>query len=134
MQFLYLDGLTIYRVNFGTDGDGDPIVRIEQRFRRPVTAARGHRQRRSHLYELVKPTVGGATLSVDGTPVITDFAGEPLNVGFTQILWGDATGGDGGNASWAYVVWQTPEPSTALLGTFALSGAGLDQPTKAKAY
>ena len=117
-MILYRDGTTSYALAFGTESDGDPIVRAMtgqsgNTILGPTftlqSAGSGY-----HLYELIyDPVAGSADLFVDGIERISDFEGLALVVA-PNVGWGAGSSADVGEGRYNLVqfeVTSVPEAS-----------------------
>jgi hypothetical protein len=117
----YGDGSKAWVMQFGTDGDGDPTVRLFDGTAGPTFTLEGAGNTAYHDYLLAyNPLVGTANLYVDGSLAISGFGG--FSVAITRVLFGDAAvSTTDQDARYNSVLWVAPEPSTVAL----LTAAGL---------
>ncbi len=104
---------TSFILNFGSQADGDPIVRLGVGTSNEyVLEGTGGGY---HDYSLVyDPTQNSADLFVDGTEVLSDYTGEFQNIP-SRIDWGGISSFDTGHGNYSSVAFAIPEPSSALL-------------------
>jgi hypothetical protein len=127
----YRNGTTSYQMFFGTEADGDPIVRLIEALT-PITGPTFTLEGTGggyHLYELVyDPQTGSADLFVNGIEVLSDYEGFPLTQ--SLVWWGAGSSADTGRAHFNLVQFEVvPDPvpalpPAALLALAALLGAG----------
>lgn len=103
VDIYYRDGWKSWQVHFGSESDGDPIVKA-------VTGFSGHTalgpeftlqdaQSTYHLYELrYDPIAGTADLFVDGIEQISNYAG--FVYGLPHVYWGAGSSADTGHGNW----------------------------------
>lgn len=119
---LYRDATRDWYLGFGSEADGDPIVRLPGGS--TFTMAGGGSG--YHLYELVfDPSAGSADFFIDGVERVSNVVGSITSATHNSVLWGAATSPDDGTGNFNYVRFANspapiPEPSVALL-----VGAGL---------
>lgn len=132
---MYRDGSTAFRMNFGSDADGDPIVVLAQSSATtgPSFTLEGAGST-YHLYEAVwDPNTGTAELFVDGISQITGWTGI-AEAASSLVLFGAPTSTGTGEGRYNLVQFQidpdpvttpVPEPSTLLMGLVAMGGVAL---------
>lgn len=127
VNFCYRDGTTDWRIRFGTQSDGDPIVQTSgpdsyTGNTGPIYALENGRNQ-YHLYELVfDPTSHTADLFVDGIEVLSNYAGS-LPDTRKYVRWGANDESGIGYANYAYLNFsvQVPETGTWISSLFGLS-------------
>lgn len=118
----YADPITLKRwiMTFGTDADGDPIVKVNDQADNRTFTVEGAGNT-FNLYEMIKdPTDGTVDLFVNGVERISNILGRGGNSSLSRVVWGAGDTAGTGNADYAMVRFETiPEPATAAL--FGLS-------------
>lgn len=111
----YADGSKQWEINFGTDADGDPIVKLVDGATNPSFTLEGAGNGGYHDYVLAySPLAGTADLYVDNVLRISGF--NAYSVGFTRLLFGDAAmSSTDQDARYNSVLLVLPEPSSSSL-------------------
>jgi hypothetical protein len=119
-QVDYIDGSKAWVMQFGTDGDGDPIVRLFNGSAGPTFTLEGAGNTGYHDYLLAySPLAGTSDLYVDGSLAIGGWGG--FSVAATRVLFGDAANSTADHdVRYNSVLWVAPEPSGLAL--LALGG------------
>jgi hypothetical protein len=127
----YSDGSTSYNLALGSEGDGDPLVLLQDGgFTNSGTIATGAGYTLQdggsgyHLYELIyDPLAASTDLFIDGNEVLSNYSGfATVNDG---VSWGSGTSYDTGQGNWNLVQFSVvPIPASVWLFGSALAGLG----------
>ncbi len=117
----YRDGNKTWQMHFGSEADGDPVVLLLTNATAfpsiGITHTLDGYGSGYHLYELVfDPNTSTADLLVDGTEVISNYAGLSL-VQSPHVAWTAGSSADVGQGNFAAVDWAIDTSTASALGT-----------------
>ncbi|MBW1646362.1 MAG: PEP-CTERM sorting domain-containing protein [Deltaproteobacteria bacterium] len=108
----YRDGSHIFQLHFGTQDDGDPIVRLYAANHSYAIEGGGAGY---HSYVLEYQPGNGVSFLVDGTEYLSGWSGASFSSS-PVVLWGAASSRPTGRGNFNRVEFETvPEPATAWL-------------------
>lgn len=128
VSVFYRDAVHDWYLGFGSQADGDPILRLPNNNGAGALIALEGAGSGYHLYELVyDPLALSADLFVDGLEVASNLVGNSTTGGQRRVAWGASTSPDAGQGNYNLVRFATsnaayvvPVPMPAVLLASAL--------------
>ena len=120
----YRDGVRDWYLGFGTQADGDPLIRLPNNNATPWAFEGGGSG--YHLYELLyDPSLGSADLFIDGIERVSNIIANTSVYSGRSVLWGATTSPDTGEGRFSSVRFETAPAVVPVPAAMWLLGSAL---------